>query len=555
MSNLISAADAKSSLTYPLFHPRSRRTAPLTLSREAFKREFPGEGDHIEFKTGVGGKPIQASAVAFANTDGGVILVGVDDAGHPLGRPLDAGTADALHTALGSVHDLGRYELHHLDVDGAAISIVAISRRQQGFSQTSDGRVLVRRGTQDVSLFGAELQRLINERSTTRFETTVLNVGVDAVPADLMTRMCRAQGWTDTEEGIEGNLEVSGLASAGRLTVAGALYLLPDPEASLGKAYVEILRFADDVSVDYDRREEIRGPLDVQVEETVRRVVDQLGTELVVLGVRRYELARIPEVVVRECVANALAHRSYEASGTPVRVELRPGSVRVISPGGLPEPVTVANIRETSAARNLDVIKVLRRFGLAEDAGRGVDVMQDAMREELLLPPEFHDTGHSVQVDLPSRSPVAPVERAWIRELETRGELEGPDRLVLVHAARGEDLTNRAVREILQADRDTAQAALRRLRNQGFLEQRGQRGGSSYRLVGGLRPPAGLRLEPGELATLVERLADQGPIQNSDVRQATGLDRIESLAILDRLVSEGRLVRSGSRRGTRYSRP
>jgi ATP-dependent DNA helicase RecG len=181
--------------------------------------------------------------------------------------------------------------------------------------------------------------------------------------------------------------------------------------------------------------------------------------------------------------------------------------------------------------------------------------MQDTMRSEMLEPPEFSDTGHSVEVVLPIRTAVAPVERAWIRELESRGELEGSDRLVLVHAARGEALTNARVRAVVQTDSQGSREVLRRLRDQGFLQQHGQRGGATYTLAGALRPPAGLRLGPEELASLVERLADEGSIQNADVRRATGLDRVESLAVLDRLVGEGRLIRSGQRRGTRYRRP
>jgi ATP-dependent DNA helicase RecG len=100
---------------------------------------------------------------------------------------------------------------------------------------------------------------------------------------------------------------------------------------------------------------------------------------MVVLDARRYEPSRVQEVVLREALANALAHRSYETSGTAIRVELRPPVVVVRSPGGLPEPVAVENIRETNVARNLVVIRILRALGLAEDAGRGVDVMQDTM--------------------------------------------------------------------------------------------------------------------------------------------------------------------------------
>ncbi len=359
-----------------------------------------------------------------------------------------------------------------------------------------------------------------------------------------------AFGWSN--KSLEERLAEHGFASEGRLTVAGALYLLENPGDVLGKTHVELLRYRDDGSVDYDLRLEIGGSLPDQLESAAERVLDEVGTELVVLGVRRYDLPRVPPVVVREAVANALAHRSYESNRTPVRIEIRPSSIMVLSPGGLPEPVTVENIRETTAPRNLAAIKALRHYGLAEDAGRGVDVMQDTMLEEMLDPPRFSDQGHEVAVTLPVRSAVAPVERAWIRELERRGALRGPDRLVLVHAARGETLTNAKAREILQTDRGTAREVLQRLRDAGFLEQRGERGGATYRLEGSLEPPAGLRLGPEELASLIENLAAEGPISNADVRAATGLDRVEARELLGRLVKESRLVQTGQRRGTRY---
>lgn len=342
------------------------------------------------------------------------------------------------------------------------------------------------------------------------------------------------------------------LADGKRLTVVGALYLLADPTSLLGKTYVEVLRYPDDTTINYDRREEFRGPIHRVLTRTVSRVLDELGTELVVLGTRRYELPRLPEVVVREAIANALAHRSYESSGTTVRIELRPSALVVRSPGGLPEPVTVQNIRETYAARNLTIIHLLRMLKLAEDAGRGVDVMQDTMAAELLDPPRFHDEGHEVIVELPIRSAVAPAERAWVHELERRGELRGPDRVALVHAARGEILTNKRIRELLTVDSHDARAILHRLRDQGFLDQQGKRDGATYRLAGTLRPPAGLRLSPTELADVVRNLANEGPITNRDVRAATGLDRAEALSLLTRLVDDGRLIRTGQRRGAKY---
>lgn len=156
----------------------------------------------------------------------------------------------------------------------------------------------------------------------------------------------------------------------------------------LGKSYVEIFRYRDE-GLDYDRRVEITGPLQKQVSTAASLVLDEIGYDLVLVGIRRHDLPRLPEAVLREAIANAVAHRSYEAMGTAVRIDIHPDRVVVTSPGGLPEPVTVENIREQYAARNLLVIKTLRRYGLAEDEGRGVDLMQDEMMSNLLAPPEF----------------------------------------------------------------------------------------------------------------------------------------------------------------------
>jgi ATP-dependent DNA helicase RecG len=525
----------------------------MSMTRADFRAAFPEEGQLVEFKTGVGSDALQKTVVAFSNAQGGVILIGVENDGTIVGRASDAGTIDAIHEVFRNVRDPGRYEMHEFMVDSAPLIVISIARREEGFAQASNGVVRVRRGTRDEPVFGSDLQRLVNERSAVRFEATKSSVLLKDADEALLERLCSGFGWSGSD--VTSRLRESGFADGSHLTIAGALYLTGNPAAHLGKTLIEIFRYREDDSINYDRRMEVRGPVDLQLESAVKELLAELGTELVVLGVRRYDLPRIPEVVLREVIANALAHRSYEISGTPVRIDISPSLVRVRSPGGLPEPVTIQNMRETSAPRNLAVISALRRFGLAEDAGRGVNVIEDAMKEEMLEPPTFEDHHHEVEVTLPIHSAVAPIERAWIRELEERGTLSGLDRIALVHAARGETLTNARIRDLLNVDAIEAREILHRLRDEDFLEQHGERGGASYHVSGSLQPPAGLRLGPDDLASLVEGLAVDGPISNADVREATGLDRSASRAILERLVNEGRLVRTGERRGTRYHQP
>jgi ATP-dependent DNA helicase RecG len=182
--------------------------------------------------------------------------------------------------------------------------------------------------------------------------------------------------------------------------------------------------------------------------------------------------------------------------------------------------------------------------------------MVESMLGEMLEPPVFEDSGHSVTVSLPIRSAVTPTERAWVREVETRGLIEATDRILLVHAARGERMTNARVRSLLGVHADEARRALQRLRDAGFLVQHGVRGGATYSLNESLAPPAGLRLTRQALRELILNLAADvpPPLTNSRVRERTGLDRTETLRLLEELVSEGLLERVGTRRGTRYVR-
>lgn len=314
------------------------------MTSAEFKQAFPGESSLVEFKKGVSRDEVQNSAVAFSNADGGVILIGVRDDGEVAGRALDAGTVDDISQSLQMARDVGRYGITQFDVDGKPVCVVSVARRREGFAQTSGGVVRVRRGTRDDPLFGLELVRFATERTPTRYETTSSGAPLTAADAALRRDIGQALGWAKATPAA---MRDAGLAIGDELTVAGALFVLRDPTQVLGKAFVEVLRYPDDSTVDYDRRRDLTGPVHEVLQRAVDEVVDELGAELVVLGATRYELPRLPVVVVREAIANALGHRSYETSGTAVRVEIRPNVVVIRSPGGLPEPVTVENIRET----------------------------------------------------------------------------------------------------------------------------------------------------------------------------------------------------------------
>jgi ATP-dependent DNA helicase RecG len=189
----------------------------------------------------------------------------------------------------------------------------------------------------NVTLMGAQLAEFVTRNALTRFETTATRRTLDDADPGLLAGTADAFGWSAD---VPDRLVEHGLAAQDGhcvvLTVAGALYLLAEPHRELGKTYIEVFRFRDDVTGTEDKRYRISGPLPPQVREATGRVVDEIGAEVAVVGLHRYELERIPLEVLREAIANAVAHRVYEDNRRCVRIEIRPTWVWVVSPGPLP---------------------------------------------------------------------------------------------------------------------------------------------------------------------------------------------------------------------------
>jgi len=529
----------------------------MVITRPDFSEGFPGEDGHIEFKESVSNADrIQDAVVAFSNSDGGVLVIGVDRAGNVVGVRDPGEIERQVHQIVRNTNNPGRYEVFTVGVEEAKILVVAVARRQEGFAQTSSGVVKVRNGASNTALIGEHLNRFIQARAFTHFEDTPTRVALSAASPRLLERLRQLHGWPTDE--LEERLVEAGYAVRERgltnQTISGGLFLLENPVDLGVRAQVEVLRFPRN-SDDPDKRTTVTGPIDEQVERTTAAILDELGETSVLVGTRRVDNPKLPPTAIREAVANAIAHRSYEASGTAVRVEIREDSVTIISPGPLPEPVTPQNLRNQQAARNHRVLSTLRRMGLAEDLGRGIDRIEDEMAAQLLHKPEFADDGSSVAVTLRTAGLVTPLERAWLGRLIESKHLEANDLLTLVLAVRDGAVTNAAVRSVLNLDSVAARATLQRLRDQGLLIQEGTRGGASYRPAEHLGIPAGVRLDRSELEVQTVALAASGAITNTDVREAFGLDRAQASGLLQTLVQSGRLVKLGSKRGTRYVVP
>lgn len=514
-----------------------------------FRARYPDESQHVEFKTGLSRKKVQEAVVAFSNADGGLVLIGVEDDGTPVGYSLTEGPIQDIHRLCREAFSVGRYDISTLLVGDVSVALLRVQQGQGELAQTSDGRPLVRRGKMNVPLMGSELAALAAERSRERYEDGRVPGADDGVSSELLAAVSEGLGWQDMGRG----LAESFLSSEGQLTVAGCLLLCDEPHRWLGRAYIDVQRYRDE-STEYDRRERFEGPVTRQIQAAASFIEGELGFGMAFVGVRRVEVPRLPDKVLREALTNAVGHRDYQRNGSAVVVELRPDRVVVRSPGGLVSPVTVENIREQAASRNSHLMRVLRALRVADDAGRGVDTMIDEMTGALLEPPVFEDTGQSVIVTLPLGGTVTVEERAMIHELEAGGVLRPDERRLLIPLLRGQAIDNAVVRRLLGIESHQATRALQRLADSGLVVREGRTSGASYRPVEDLR----VRLQSGSssgqqraVLELAEEAGEEG-IQNADVRALLDVDAQTALHLLASLTDRGQLVRVGQRRGTRY---
>jgi ATP-dependent DNA helicase RecG len=217
--------------------------------------------------------------------------------------------------------------------------------------------------------------------------------------------------------------------------------------------------------------------------------------------VARRETPAVPSQAMREAIVNALMHRSYRLNGpTQIlryanRVEIRNPGHSLVADDRLGEPGSVT--------RNPRIAAVMHEVGLAETKGSGIRVMRRVMQEARLSPPTFESDRVKDQfvATFLFHHFLGPDDVQWLESLGARG-LSADDAMALVFTREVGGIYNQAYRLLTGSDTLTASSRLRRLRDDGFLEQHGSGASTYYRLSSTIRAhnatQAPLGLEPQE---------------------------------------------------------
>ncbi len=178
-----------------------------------------------------------------------------------------------------------------------------------------------------------------------------------------------------------------------RPTIAGLLVFAGEPDRWLDTAGVDIAQFsgpnAHSTAMVFSRQ--IRGPIIDVINRTVDLLWARSEHRYRLEGAERVEEHAFNTTVLRELTVNTLCHRDWGLAGSIARIEMHPGFIRWVTPGGLPAGVTVENIRVAQVSRNPALAQLLYHGGLVEKFGMGIDTVLDTLASMGCEPPIYHD--------------------------------------------------------------------------------------------------------------------------------------------------------------------
>jgi len=194
-------------------------------------------------------------------------------------------------------------------------------------------------------------------------------------------------------------------------TIGGVLLFSPSRLNHFPDAWVQVGRFAGS-----DRRRildstEVRSYLPGAAEEVITFLRKHMTREAVIGSVKRTDLWTFPVVAVREAIMNAIVHADYAQHGAPIRVALFDDRLEIENPGLLPFGLTIEDIQKgISKLRNRVIGRVFQELGLIEHWGSGIQRMTAACHDRGLDTPKFEEIGTHFRVTLSAIRRHAPAK-------------------------------------------------------------------------------------------------------------------------------------------------
>ena len=358
------------------------------------------ENQNLEFKeakTQYDTEKLYKYCVAIANEGGGFLVLGVTDK-----KPRKVVSTSAfenivdmaakLFTAIGFRVDIE--EVMHPD---GRVLVFSIPSRPKGTAYHHKGAYLMRSGEELVPMSEDQLRKIFAEGQPSWLDASALS----NVSAQDIVQLLDTQSFFDllklpypsNQESVIARLTEERLirATATGFVISNLAALLL---AKKLQSFPSISRKAMRLVV-YEGNSKMQTKLDITGEKgyavgfqgLVQYVMSQLPQNEVIENAIRKDTKLVPEIIIRELIANALIHQDFELSGTSPMVEIYTNRVEISNPG---EPIVpVDRFIDGYQSRNERLADLMRRFGICEEKSSGIDRVIEAAEILQLPAPEF----------------------------------------------------------------------------------------------------------------------------------------------------------------------
>ncbi|MDX9785835.1 MAG: crosslink repair DNA glycosylase YcaQ family protein [Desulfobacterales bacterium] len=541
-----------------------------------------GENLTIEFKSDrkkLSDSDLVAAIVALTNTECGVLILGVEDDGAITG--LHASHRDTLGMAALIANRTNpplSVGIEQIKVQDIPVVLLRVPKSRQLVS-TSDGLIQRRRlmangNPEAVPFYPHEfIQRQSSMGLTDPSAMPIQELPIDELnPLERhrIREAIRKFGGDQSllplaDNELDGALGLTRI-SGGSLCPTLAGLLLLGREEHL-RQYLPAYEVAFQVLEGTDVRvnEFFRKPL-LQTFEAVEQLFRVRVTEQEIqMGLFRVAVPNFDRRAFREAFVNALVHRDYSRLGA-VHVRLDDDGITLSNPGGFVEGVTLQNLLVVPPrARNPLLADIVKRIGLAERTGRGIDRIYEGMLRYGRPAPDYGmSDATSVVLSLSDVDPDFKFLEMILNQESRTGSALPIDSLILLSRLRNERRLSIAelTPEIQKSDQATRRV-LEKLVEAGLVEAHGVGRGRTYTLSVKVYQQSGQKaayvrqagFDPIQQEQMVLNYIDaHGSIKRADVIELCRLTKDQAAKLLKRLIFKGNIEKHGERRWTHYVR-
>jgi ATP-dependent DNA helicase RecG len=520
-------------------------------------------------------KSLAETCVAFANAQGGQLIIGIEDkqSEPPLNQRVDIEDVNSVVIKLRGLTDgVGLVNPEIVShANGAEYFIIRVLPSLRTIATTSSGKVFIRISDNSCPVGSEELTNLAAEKSAFQWEIMATQkITLDQVDNTSLANFLNDVKKSDKVSDFIKNKEASELLSFyqmidsdGFVTNLGVLWFgSPAQRARLN--YPVTVQY-----IVYNEREEkirktewhyhLHSPKELLLEIEKEAVELTYSSELPD-GLFRKTVRQYPKEVVRELLINAIAHKKYTISGD-IFIEVYPNRMTITNPGSLPLGITKENILHERHRRNPHLIQTLSDLKLMEGEGSGYDLVYEKLARDGKSFPEIVSEFTKVAVTVYSR--IVDSEIISILDyVERQYQLTQKEYITLGLIATDKRILSTQLATKLQlSQEDKMRSWIGNLIENKIIITHGIKKGTEYLLNPALFAQAKLdikpslrTLEPYKLeALIIEDLRYNGESKLSDIQNRINeVPENDIQKIIYRMLKNGDLLANGGKKNRTY---